>query len=310
MKNTFIEIKTYFNDDHSIINLEEIKDIEINKNEEYTKITLIHKENDKKIDFTLNNDLAQKVLGYIFLKKYEKLTVIYDFKGVIIEGNDKILEIDKSSSELYDLFKALTEEEKDILKQIDYKNIKVYSYYKEFLNDNLKIILNKFALVDIFEDYKNYMIKKNKSISLLDYISLKFNDKIINDLGIYCLDLEEFGIKNLFNKIKKVLEKEVDSINNPNFIYEFIKVYKKFLKYEAKGFLLEKVKELNIEITNDNIIYYLEKIDKAEYPEIRIYTNDIFQDEIWSIEDDKTYSVIIDEDTLYEIYNEIKEKQL
>lgn len=308
MKNTFIEIKTYFNDDHSIINLEEIKDIEINKNEEYTKITLIHKENDKKIDFTLNNDLAQKVLGYIFLKKYEKLTVIYDFKGVIIEGNDKILEIDKSSSELYDLFKALTEEEKDILKQIDYKNIKVYSYYKEFLNDNLKIILNNFASVDIFEDYKNYMIKENKPISLLDYISLKFNDKIINDLGIYCLDLEEFEIKNLFNKIKKVLEKEVDSINNPNFIYEIIKVYKKFLKYEAKGFLLEKVKELKIDITDDNIIYYLEKIDKAEYIEIRIYTNDIFRDEIWSIEDDKTDSVIIDEDILYEIYHEIKEK--
>lgn len=308
MKNTFIEIKTYFNDDHSIINLEEIKDIEINKNEEYTKITLIHKENDKKIDFTLNNDLAQKVLGYIFLKKYEKLTIIYDFKGVIIEGNDKVLEIDKSNSELYDLFKTLTEEEKDILKQIDYKNIKVYSYYKEFLNDNLKIILNNFASVDIFEDYKNYMLEKSKPISLLDYISLKFNNKIINDFGIYCLDIEEFGIKNLFNKIKKALEKEVDSINNPNFIYEIIKVYKKFLKYEAKGFLLEKANELNIDITDDNIIYYLEEIDKSEYTEIRIYTNDIFQDEIWSIEDDKTYSVIIDEDTLYEIYNEIKEK--
>lgn len=85
-------------------------------------------------------------------------------------------------------------------------------------------------------------------------------------------------------------------------------MYKKFLKYEAKGFLLEKANELNIDITDDNIIYYLEEIDKSEYTEIRIYTNDIFQDEIWSIEDDKTYSVIIDEDTLYEIYNEIKEK--
>lgn len=309
MKNIFIEIKTYFNDDHSIINLEEIKDIEINKNEEYTKITLIHKENDKKIDFTLNNDLAQKVLGYIFLKKYKKLTIIYDFKGVIIEGNDKVLEIDKSNSKLYDLFKTLSEEEKDILKQIDYKNIKLYPYYKDFLNDNLNIILNNFASVEMFENYKNYILEKNKPISLLDYISLKNDNKIINDLGVYCLDLEEFGIKKLFNKIKKTLEKEISIINNPEFIYEIIKVYKKFLKYEAKGFLLKKTKELNIDITDDNVIYYLEEIDKSEYPEIRIYTDDIFQDKIWSIEDDKNYSVIIDEDTLYEIYNDIKEKQ-
>lgn len=309
MKNTFIEIKSYFEDKNSIINLEEIKDIEINKNEEYTKITITHKENNKKIDFTLTNDIAQKVLGYIFLKQYEKLTIIYDFKGAIIEGNDKIIEVYKDDSKLYELFKTLSEEEKDILKQIDYKNIKLYTYYKDFLNDNLNIILNNFASVEMFENYKNYMLEKNKPISLLDYISLKNDNKIINDLGIYCLDIEEFGIKKLFNKIKKTLEKEVSIINNPEFIYEIIKVYKKFLKYEAKGFLLKKTKELNIDITDDNVIYYLEEIDKSEYPEIRIYTNDIFQDDIWSIEDDKNYSVIIDEDTLYEIYNNIKEKK-
>ena len=309
MKNTFIEIKSYFEYKNSIINLEEIKDIEINKNEEYTKITITHKENNKKIDFTLTNDIAQKVLGYIFLKQYEKLTIIYDFKGAIIEGNDKIIEVYKDDSKLYELFKTLSEEEKDILKQIDYKNIKLYTYYKDFLNDNLNIILNNFASVEMFENYKNYMLEKNKPISLLDYISLKNDNKIINDLGIYCLDIEEFGIKKLFNKIKKTLEKEVSIINNPEFIYEIIKVYKKFLKYEAKGFLLKKTKELNIDITDDNVIYYLEEIDKSEYPEIRIYTNDIFQDDIWSIEDDKNYSVIIDEDTLYEIYNNIKEKK-
>lgn len=309
MKNTFIEIKSYFEDKNSIINLEEIKDIEINKNEEYTKITITHKENNKKIDFTLTNDIAQKVLGYIFLKQYEKLTIIYDFKGAIIEGNDKIIEVYKDDSKLYELFKTLSEEEKDILKQIDYKNIKLYTYYKDFLNDNLNIILNNFASVEMFENYKNYMLEKNKPISLLDYISLKNDNKIINDLGIYCLDIEEFGIKKLFNKIKKTLEKEVSIINNPEFIYEIIKVYKKFLKYEAKGFLLKKTKELNIDITDDNVIYYLEEIDKSEYPEIRIYTNDIFQDDIWSIEDDKNYSVIIDEDVLHEIYNNIKEKK-
>ena len=309
MKNTFIEIKSYFEDKNSIINLEEIKDIEINKNEEYTKITITHKENNKKIDFTLTNDIAQKVLGYIFLKQYEKLTIIYDFKGAIIEGNDKIIEVYKDDSKLYELFKTLSEEEKDILKQIDYKNIKLYTYYKDFLNDNLNIILNNFASVEMFENYKNYMLEKNKPISLLDYISLKNDNKIINDLGIYCLDIEEFGIKKLFNKIKKKLEKEVSIINNPEFIYEIIKVYKKFLKYEAKGFLLKKTKELNIDITDDNVIYYLEEIDKSEYPEIRIYTNDIFQDDIWSIEDDKNYSVIIDEDVLHEIYNNIKEKK-
>ena len=309
MKNTFIEIKSYFEDKNSIINLEEIKDIEINKNEEYTKITITHKENNKKIDFTLTNDIAQKVLGYIFLKQYEKLTIIYDFKGAIIERNDKIIEVYKDDSKLYELFKTLSEEEKDILKQIDYKNIKLYTYYKDFLNDNLNIILNNFASVEMFENYKNYMLEKNKPISLLDYISLKNDNKIINDLGIYCLDIEEFGIKKLFNKIKKTLEKEVSIINNPEFIYEIIKVHKKFLKYEAKGFLLKKTKELNIDITDDNVIYYLEEIDKSEYPEIRIYTNDIFQDDIWSIEDDKNYSVIIDEDTLYEIYNNIKEKK-
>ena len=203
----------------------------------------------------------------------------------------------------------MSEEEKDILKQIDYKNIKLYTYYKDFLNDNLNIILNNFASVEMFENYKNYMLEKNKPISLLDYISLKNDNKIINDLGIYCLDIEEFGIKKLFNKIKKTLEKEVSIINNPEFIYEIIKVYKKFLKYEAKGFLLKKTKELNIDITDDNVIYYLEEIDKSEYPEIRIYTNDIFQDDIWSIEDDKNYSVIIDEDVLHEIYNNIKEKK-
>ena len=309
MKNTFIEIKSYFEDKNSIINLEEIKDIEINKNEEYTKITITHKENNKKIDFTLTNDIAQKVLGYIFLKQYEKLTIIYDFKGAIIERNDKIIEVYKDDSKLYELFKTLSEEEKDILKQIDYKNIKLYTYYKDFLNDNLNIILNNFASVEMFENYKNYMLEKNKPISLLDYISLKNDNKIINDLGIYCLDIEEFGIKKLFNKIKKTLEKEVSIINNPEFIYEIIKVYKKFLKYEAKGFLLKKTKELNIDITDDNVIYYLEEIDKSEYPEIRIYTNDIFQDDIWSIEDDKNYSVIIDEDVLHEIYNNIKEKK-
>lgn len=309
MKNTFIEIKSYFEYKNSIINLEEIKDIEINKNEEYTKITITHKENNKKIDFTLTNDIAQKVLGYIFLKQYEKLTIIYDFKGAIIEGNDKIIEVYKDDSKLYELFKTLSEEEKDILKQIDYKNIKLYTYYKDFLNDNLNIILNNFASVEMFENYKNYMLEKNKPISLLDYISLKNDNKIINDLGIYCLDIEEFGIKKLFNKIKKTLEKEVSIINNPEFIYEIIKVYKKFLKYEAKGFLLKKTKELNIDITDDNVIYYLEEIDKSEYPEIRIYTNDIFQDDIWSIEDDKNYSVIIDEDVLHEIYNNIKEKK-
>ena len=309
MKNTFIEIKSYFEYKNSIINLEEIKDIEINKNEEYTKIIITHKENNEKIDFTLTNDIAQKVLGYIFLKQYEKLTIIYDFKGAIIEGNDKIIEVYKDDSKLYELFKTLSEEEKDILKQIDYKNIKLYTYYKDFLNDNLNIILNNFASVEMFENYKNYMLEKNKPISLLDYISLKNDNKIINDLGIYCLDIEEFGIKKLFNKIKKTLEKEVSIINNPEFIYEIIKVYKKFLKYEAKGFLLKKTKELNIDITDDNVIYYLEEIDKSEYPEIRIYTNDIFQDDIWSIEDDKNYSVIIDEDTLYEIYNNIKEKK-
>lgn len=309
MKNTFIEIKSYFEYKNSIINLEEIKDIEINKNEEYTKITITHKENNKKIDFTLTNDIAQKVLGYIFLKQYEKLTIIYDFKGAIIEGNDKIIEVYKDDSKLYELFKTLSEEEKDILKQIDYKNIKLYTYYKDFLNDNLNIILNNFASVEMFENYKNYMLEKNKPISLLDYISLKNDNKIINDLGIYCLDIEEFGIKKLFNKIKKKLEKEVSIINNPEFIYEIIKVYKKFLKYEAKGFLLKKTKELNIDITDDNVIYYLEEIDKSEYPEIRIYTNDIFQDDIWSIEDDKNYSVIIDEDVLHEIYNNIKEKK-
>lgn len=309
MKNTFIEIKSYFEYKNSIINLEEIKDIEINKNEEYTKIIITHKENNEKIDFTLTNDIAQKVLGYIFLKQYEKLTIIYDFKGAIIEGNDKIIEVYKDDSKLYELFKTLSEEEKDILKQIDYKNIKLYTYYKDFLNDNLNIILNNFASVEMFEKYKNYMLEKNKPISLLDYISLKNDNKIINDLGIYCLDIEEFGIKKLFNKIKKTLEKEVSIINNPEFIYEIIKVYKKFLKYEAKGFLLKKTKELNIDITDDNVIYYLEEIDKSEYPEIRIYTNDIFQDDIWSIEDDKNYSVIIDEDTLYEIYNNIKEKK-
>ena len=309
MKNTFIEIKSYFEYKNSIINLEEIKDIEINENEEYTKITITHKENNKKIDFTLTNDIAQKVLGYIFLKQYEKLTIIYDFKGAIIEGNDKIIEVYKDDSKLYELFKTLSEEEKDILKQIDYKNIKLYTYYKDFLNDNLNIILNNFASVEMFENYKNYMLEKNKPISLLDYISLKNDNKIINDLGIYCLDIEEFGIKKLFNKIKKTLEKEVSIINNPEFIYEIIKVYKKFLKYEAKGFLLKKTKELNIDITDDNVIYYLEEIDKSEYPEIRIYTNDIFQDDIWSIEDDKNYSVIIDEDVLHEIYNNIKEKK-
>lgn len=309
MKNTFIEIKSYFEYKNSIINLEEIKDIEINKNEEYTKIIITHKENNEKIDFTLTNDIAQKVLGYIFLKQYEKLTIIYDFKGAIIEGNDKIIEVYKDDSKLYELFKTLSEEEKDILKQIDYKNIKLYTYYKDFLNDNLNIILNNFASVEMFENYKNYMLEKNKPISLLDYISLKNDNKIINDLGIYCLDIEEFGIKKLFNKIKKTLEKEVSIINNPEFIYEIIKVYKKFLKYEAKGFLLKKTKELNIDITDDNVIYYLEEIDKSEYPEIRIYTNDIFQDDIWSIEDDKNYSVIIDEDVLHEIYNNIKEKK-
>lgn len=309
MKNTFIEIKSYFEYKNSIINLEEIKDIEINKNEEYTKIIITHKENNEKIDFTLTNDIAQKVLGYIFLKQYEKLTIIYDFKGAIIEGNDKIIEVYKDDSKLYELFKTLSEEEKDILKQIDYKNIKLYTYYKDFLNDNLNIILNNFASVEMFEKYKNYMLEKNKPISLLDYISLKNDNKIINDLGIYCLDIEEFGIKKLFNKIKKTLEKEVSIINNPEFIYEIIKVYKKFLKYEAKGFLLKKTKELNIDITDDNVIYYLEEIDKSEYPEIRIYTNDIFQDDIWSIEDDKNYSVIIDEDVLHEIYNNIKEKK-
>lgn len=309
MKNTFIEIKSYFEYKNSIINLEEIKDIEINKNEEYTKIIITHKENNEKIDFTLTNDIAQKVLGYIFLKQYEKLTIIYDFKGAIIEGNDKIIEVYKDDSKLYELFKTLSEEEKDILKQIDYKNIKLYTYYKDFLNDNLNIILNNFASVEMFENYKNYMLEKNKPISLLDYISLKNDNKIINDLGIYCLDIEEFGIKKLFNKIKKKLEKEVSIINNPEFIYEIIKVYKKFLKYEAKGFLLKKTKELNIDITDDNVIYYLEEIDKSEYPEIRIYTNDIFQDDIWSIEDDKNYSVIIDEDVLHEIYNNIKEKK-
>ena len=309
MKNTFIEIKSYFEYKNSIINLEEIKDIEINKNEEYTKIIITHKENNEKIDFTLTNDIAQKVLGYIFLKQYEKLTIIYDFKGAIIEGNDKIIEVYKDDSKLYELFKTLSEEEKDILKQIDYKNIKLYTYYKDFLNDNLNIILNNFASVEMFENYKNYMLEKNKPISLLDYISLKNDNKIINDLGIYCLDIEEFGIKKLFKKIKKTLEKEVSIINNPEFIYEIIKVYKKFLKYEAKGFLLKKTKELNIDITDDNVIYYLEEIDKSEYPEIRIYTNDIFQDDIWSIEDDKNYSVIIDEDVLHEIYNNIKEKK-
>ena len=309
MKNTFIEIKSYFEYKNSIINLEEIKDIEINKNEEYTKIIITHKKKKEKIDFTLTNDIAQKVLGYIFLKQYEKLTIIYDFKGAIIEGNDKIIEVYKDDSKLYELFKTLSEEEKDILKQIDYKNIKLYTYYKDFLNDNLNIILNNFASVEMFENYKNYMLEKNKPISLLDYISLKNDNKIINDLGIYCLDIEEFGIKKLFNKIKKTLEKEVSIINNPEFIYEIIKVYKKFLKYEAKGFLLKKTKELNIDITDDNVIYYLEEIDKSEYPEIRIYTNDIFQDDIWSIEDDKNYSVIIDEDVLHEIYNNIKEKK-
>lgn len=308
MKNTFIEIINCYENNNVSFYLNDIENINTNKEEDKLKIKIYFKEKkeNRVINFYLNNNLGKKTLSNILSGEFENIKISYEFNGTAITINDKITEIDNTDNELYNFLNSLSEDEKNIIKDIDNGNIKIYNLKKNLFQYNREIILNLFYTHEVFEEYKNKILNSNEFIEFKDFVFEKFNDRFIEISDFCCLDIDDIGIKDFFDKCKNFLNKYTD-IMNSNIIYYVIKVYKNFLKYKAKEFLLEKVKELNIDITNDNIIYYLEEIDKAEYPEIRIYTNDILQDEIWSIENDKMDSVIIDEDVLYEIYHEIKE---